>query len=53
MFAFMRGKQIEQLQVNLQEPFNKVSTINNSMMPVVANYGIVNKSFHAKEGNHI
>ncbi len=48
-----RGKHIEQLQVNLKELFNKAAAINNSMLPVVANYGLANISFHAKEGNHI
>ena len=47
-----RGRQIEQFQGNLQELFSKASTINNSMLPLVANYGILNKSFNAKEGNH-
>lgn len=34
-----RGKQIEQLQVNLQEPLNKASAIKNLILPLVANYG--------------
>jgi hypothetical protein len=46
-----RARQIGQVQVNLQELFNKASTINNSMLPAIANYGIVNKSFNAKESH--
>lgn len=48
-----RGKQIEPLQVNLQEAFNKAYTINNIMLPIVADYGATNNSLNAKEGNHI